>query len=888
CPVRGRQQRPISESSNQAMSNVGSFGCEYAKRGTAGCKQCKQKIDKDTLRLCKVAANPFSSEGGEMKMWYHAGCLFSTFERARATTRVVESLDDLDGAESLQDADKKLLQRLIDDLAEKRRNKAAGGARASPKKLVQTTLPVSPAGKASAGASAAASSAAASAAASTLPTRAPLSMAGPGDSPEDAAKDNAFRTFRKLVAEIADRPGYSDKTRVLAEFLAKGSTGGGFKGDLSLLIRLLLPGVERRVYNVKDRQLLKIFSGILGAPIDAMQELLNSNGDIAETVGIEFDKRGSGAAKSSLSMQEVDAFLDRLAGLSREDDQGAAFKQLAAKCTGNDLRMVLRLVRHDLRMNAGSKHILDAIDPNAYAAFQASRNLHDVLQRALAAKASPVKRNLSVRAALMTPVLPMLAEACRSVEHAMRRCPNGFYAEIKYDGERVQVHKQGQQFSYFSRSLKPVQPHKVAHLKEFIPRAFPGGDNLIVDAEVLLMDTKTDKPLPFGTLGVHKKEAFKDATVCLFVFDCLQFNNDNLMLRPLKERREVLERSMQEVKHRVHLSEAELIRSPAPLERLLKRVFNEGLEGLVLKSLDGVYEPGKRHWLKMKKDYLHDGAMADSADLVVLGGYYGTGSKGGQLSIFLMGCHDGEGTWRTVCKCANGFDDATVAKLQKSIDWVKYDRRSPPSWLRCSSGLLPDCLVRDPKASPVWEITGAEFSHSSQHTTGGVGIRFPRVTKVRDDKTWREATNLQRLQKLAAESKRFTGDAGGDGGDDDDEDDGEAAAAPPPKKAPAGRKLAKSAEASSSSPPKRQRLQLPDALKSARICFAAEVLPAERRELERLVFAYDGDVVDEAADATHLVRPDGAAAGDSAPGVAVGSVSWLRRCLAARRLLPVT
>ena len=53
------------------------------------------------------------------------------------------------------------------------------------------------------------------------------------------------------------------------------------------------------------------------------------------------------------------------------------------------------------------------------------------------------------------------AEACKSIEMAMKKCPNGMYSEIKYDGERVQVHKNGDNFSYFSRSLKPVLPHKV-------------------------------------------------------------------------------------------------------------------------------------------------------------------------------------------------------------------------------------------------------------------------------------------------------------------------------------------------------------------------------------------------------------------------------------------
>jgi len=70
---------------------------------------------------------------------------------------------------------------------------------------------------------------------------------------------------------------------------------------------------------------------------------------------------------------------------------------------------------------------------------------------------------------------------------------------------------------------------------------------------------------------------------------------------------------------------------------MIERVLRQGLEGLVLKPLNSVYEPGKRHWLKVKKDYLAGGSMADTADLVVLGAWFGTGKKGGIMSIFLMG-----------------------------------------------------------------------------------------------------------------------------------------------------------------------------------------------------------------------------------------------------------
>ena len=67
--------------------------------------------------------------------------------------------------------------------------------------------------------------------------------------------------------------------------------------------------------------------------------------------------------------------------------------------------------------------------------------------------------------------------------------------------------------------------------------ACPKGDALILDSEVLMVDTKTGKPLPFGTLGIHKKAKFSTATPCLFIFDILQFNGENLMHKPFVERR---------------------------------------------------------------------------------------------------------------------------------------------------------------------------------------------------------------------------------------------------------------------------------------------------------------------------------------------------------------
>ena len=55
----------------------------------AGCKKCKQKIEKGEVRIAKITASPFSDDG-EMKNYHHPACMFETFKKARATTKIIE------------------------------------------------------------------------------------------------------------------------------------------------------------------------------------------------------------------------------------------------------------------------------------------------------------------------------------------------------------------------------------------------------------------------------------------------------------------------------------------------------------------------------------------------------------------------------------------------------------------------------------------------------------------------------------------------------------------------------------------------------------------------------------------------------------------------------
>uniref|UniRef100_A0A3Q2CF39 Ligase III, DNA, ATP-dependent n=1 Tax=Cyprinodon variegatus TaxID=28743 RepID=A0A3Q2CF39_CYPVA len=704
------------------------FLVEYAKRGTAGCKKCKDKIQKGIVRIGKIVPNPFSESAGEMKEWYHVKCIFEKLERARATTKKIEDLTELEGWEELQDEDKDLINKHVSDLMAK--------VNASPKKKVQAKLntsgqlktpPADPSVNAPRKFSGFTAAKAGSSGSSSSPGPSPSPAKTEGGSPLSAQlcdpqhKDCLFREFRKLCATVAENNSYNTKTQIIEKFLRKGAGGDKFHGDLYLTVKLLLPGVVKSVYNLNDKQIVKLFSRIFRSNQDDMVRDLDQ-GDVSETVRMFFEESKSfpPAAKSLLTIQEVDASLTRLAQLTKEDDQQSELESIAKKCTSNDLKCIIRLIKHDLKMNAGAKHVLDAVDPNAYDAFKASRNLGDVIERVLrnqqeASNGSGPRKLLTVEASLMTPVQPMLVSPALNISAYI------FFL-----------------FGLYILILNKLNFSHVAHFKEYIPQAFPGGHSMILDAEVLLIDTKTSKPLPFGTLGVHKKAAFQDANVCLFVFDCIYFNGVSLM------------------ESLVYVQKPGRLFSFMMSSTLKCREFRSSSLTMSSSASQGTYEPGKRHWLKVKKDYLNEGAMADTADLVVLGAFYGKGSNGGIMSSFLMGCYDPDSRkWCTVTKCSGGYDDAMLARLQKELDVIKISKEPSkiPGWLKIVKNYYPDFIIRDPEQAPVWEITGAEFSKSEMHTADGISIRFPRMTRIRDDKDWKTATNLHQLRELFRISK---------------------------------------------------------------------------------------------------------------------------------------
>lgn len=533
------------------MAETTPFFVDRAKGGRASCKGCKTNCPSGELRLAKLVASPYG-EGQSMKSWYHVDCFMNVLLKQRPATKRVDSIDDIGNWENISKDDQEFILKKLNEMEKLYADKNSGKYTAKVIKNVSVPKPSE-------------------------------DISNTSKDIVDVCKqegetdDDKFFTFFKLCKRISKVDAYTDKTAVVNDFFRKGTNENSFQGDLTLWCKLLLPQVSKRVYNLKSKQLVKLFSKIFGMDHDDMLTHLEQ-GDVAETIHNFFIKSKVEPAKdSTLTIQKVDHFLEDLSKLTKEEEQIYHFKKIAKKCTANDLKMLIRLIKGDLRINAGPKHILEGVHPDAYSVFQTSRDLNMVLDRILSGSSTvkhkdAIQKGFQAKLSLMTPVLPMLAEACKSIEMAMKKCPNGMFSEIKYDGERVQVHKKGNEFKYFSRALKPVMAHKVSHFKDYLPQAFPKGTDLILDAEVLMVDVNTGKPLPFGTLGVHKQSEFKDAQVCLFVFDCLFYNGQVLIDLPIRKRRQFLLDNMVEVTNHVMFSEQKLIEKPSDLAKMIAEV----------------------------------------------------------------------------------------------------------------------------------------------------------------------------------------------------------------------------------------------------------------------------------------------------------------------------
>lgn len=276
-----------------------------------------------------------------------------------------------------------------------------------------------------------------------------------------------FVDFRRLVNEIATENKISRKIEVIKNWITRAATNKEFKGDLHLWCRLLIPQTLNKDCRVQNKQLIKIFSELFDVDFKEISDVSRGN-DVSQAIKYYFENNDEyfPADFSSLTVREVNNFLEEIYNSTGHALRLELFKVILPACTGNDLKTLIRLIKKNLHINLGPRHLLEALHPSAYKTFKSCKDLHRVIQNLVGDSKEDITNEF-----LMSPISPMLSEPCRSIDQAMAKCPGGLYAEIKYDGERTQVHKKGLELQFFSRNLKPTNPQKLFGLHESLLQA---------------------------------------------------------------------------------------------------------------------------------------------------------------------------------------------------------------------------------------------------------------------------------------------------------------------------------------------------------------------------------------------------------------------------------
>jgi DNA ligase-1 len=351
------------------------------------------------------------------------------------------------------------------------------------------------------------------------------------------------------------------------------------------------------------------------------------------------------------------------------------------------------------------------------------------------------------------PVRMALAERANSPEEILERLGE-CAVEPKFDGFRMQIHKDGGHVSIFSRGLENLSgmfPDVVASVHRQID-----ADQAILEGEALAYDPESGVYLPFQVTSqrrrVHKIEEMSESLpLRLMAFDLLLVNGNDLTRSPYMERREALVATIKPHDGHGGILPSDMIISndPEQISVFYEDSLVEGLEGIVAKRLTGTYDAGKRgfNWIKMKRSYQTQ--LRDTVDCVIVGYYFGKGqrAKWGLGSLLVSAYDKDSDTLPTVTRVASGLSNEAWQELYTRLSQDKIDHPDP----RVRYVLQPDVWV---VPRYVLELQADEVTRSQMHaagkTDGGAGyaLRFPRIVKERSERTPEDATSVQEVIEL--------------------------------------------------------------------------------------------------------------------------------------------
>jgi len=555
-------------------------------------------------------------------------------------------------------------------------------------------------------------------------------------------------------------------TELLSQLFRK--AGKGEIGKICYLLQgRVAPLYDAIEFGMAEKLIIRALVKAYGIDENQIQKKFKQTGDLGNAAQSYYRvlKPASPAGRHDnmkyFSIQEVYRKLFDLTQAAGEGSQEKKIDLLAELMRSLDplsVRYIVRILLDKLRLGFSEMTTLDALSWM----LKGNKSLREKLESAYNIRpdigfiAERVKEEgigglTRVKVKVGAPILASLCQRLPTADEMIKKMVM-VAVEPKYDGVRVQIHyekskvkSQKSKVKTFSRNLE--------NTTEMFPELQQIGkqikaEEVILDSEAMGIDPKTGRVIAFQETMTRKRKhliegAMQKVPLKFYVFDVLYRDGKSLLNIPLSERRIALKQIVSSGNILV-VSPQIVTDSPSVLRSYHDEQIKKGLEGVVVKKWHSPYEPGRRgySWVKFKEEG-KTGKLTDTIDAVIMGYYKGEGKRAGfGIGAFLAGVRKGD-RFVTITKIGTGVTDALWKELRRKLRAFTVTEK-PKEYEDVGKTFIPDVWVAP---GLVVEIAGDDLTKSSTHGAG-IAVRFPRLVRMRLDKSPKDATTVAEARRM--------------------------------------------------------------------------------------------------------------------------------------------
>ncbi|XP_032676085.1 DNA ligase 4 isoform X2 [Odontomachus brunneus] len=563
--------------------------------------------------------------------------------------------------------------------------------------------------------------------------------------------------FEKVRASRSKK----EKVQILQEFVMKcrndaDKMENAHEGELDEMMypifRLILPNLAKKKQKETQSSLARLYARINSLPKQSRdyQILVNDRNSTSDRIERnDFADRAYSVLKQllpsrsdNITIADINSFLDNISNIDNKDEtmqqKVEMFRIIFRRMTGLEMKWLTRIVLKDLQLGIKSENIQDFLK---------------------------IKQDVQ----LFSHFKPMLLERLSIDDvHKLFSTSTEYYVQIKYDGERSQIHMSHGRYKYFTRNgyditKKPLlgETASSGYLSDKFTHVLdPNCSSFILDGELIVWD-KTKKALLTKGMNVDVKSLKANGPYrpCFVAFDIIMHNDDLLLNIPYHTRLKHLRSLLNKAHGAVTVGEATVINDKKRLENTFRSECLEGREeGIVVKRYDFLYKPNVRDGggcYKIKAEYSNN--LVQDLDLIILAGYYTKDKCKKKLNSLLMGAalpmsneEEHPSYFEVILSVSNGLNKEEWNFLEKKFS-SKCLEECPANIINCSKKHQPDVWLR-PEDSIILTIRATEMVPSDKYPIG-YSFRFPRVTNVRKEKPWYGVCTTQEILSLVKKEK---------------------------------------------------------------------------------------------------------------------------------------